>query len=607
MFKFIRGLFRTIYLALKVSAVVVFGTLALFMIVALLSASTQESEGLFIGQGTVLEVAIEGFVVEERQAVSPVAFLGVAGQIEPEARLHDITRALKKATDDDRITGVALKLDRMFGASPAALTEIGLALEAVKASGKPIVAHGDFYTQSQYYLASFADEIWLNPAGFVNLSGYGIYPLYLKEALDKYGVTVNAFRAGEFKSFVEPYTRSDMSPEAREANDAFLSSLWSTYLTEVGENLPDSAGLSAYVNAPLDGLKAVDGDGAQWAVKAGLVTKLMARNEMRDALKARFAEGEDFKTIGYQLYLTDLPSPLSSDKDNVAVLYASGQILDGEQPPGTVGGDTLAERIRNATNTKSIKAIVLRIDSPGGSAFASEIIRQELIAAKAAGKTIVASVGSYAASGGYWIATAADKIIAHPTSITGSIGVFVVVPSFEKTLEDFGVKSDGVSTAPLADAFSLTRGISPLGQDILQIQVDDAYNQFLALVADARQMSVDAVDDIAQGRVWTGAQALERGLIDSYGTLDDAIETAAELAGLEDYNRIMLKDPPTPFEQILERLRPYLGTAAKAPRGKPKSSVQALLETMKATLMTLEVGDIEARCLECLALVQGRR
>ncbi|MEM7569487.1 MAG: signal peptide peptidase SppA [Pseudomonadota bacterium] len=605
-FKFFGNLLMWVYGVLKVSAVLVFGTIALVILFAAVTAGTKEKDAFIIADGTALSIEIEGFVVEEMQPTSPAAVLGVAGTIDAQSRLHDITRALHNAKDDERISGVVLKLDRMFGASPAALNEIGSAIKAFKEAGKPVIAYGDFFIQPQYFLASFADDIWMNSSGFVNISGYSLYPLYFKEALDEYDVTVNAFRAGTFKSFVEPYTRTNMSEAAKEANRAFLGSLWKNYLSTVSANLSDEAQLSTYVNAPLEGLKAAQGDAAQWAADAGLVTQLQPRSDVRAALAERFGDEAEAETIDYRLYLRNLPSDLKSGRDSVAVLYASGEILDGEQPAGTIGGDTLAARIRRAAEAERIKAIVLRIDSPGGSAFASEIIRQELIAAKAKGKKIVASFGGAAASGGYWIATAADTIIAHPTTITGSIGVFLVAPSFENTLQRFGVNSDGVSTAPLADAFSFSRGISPLGKDMLQLQVEQSYGRFLGLVAEARGMDVDAVDAVAQGRVWTGEQARERGLVDDFGDLETAITRAAELAGLEDYNTIMLREPPTPVELILERIRPYLTVrGAKTPTvfSKEPAGLMGSLATIKAELEDLEDGSIQARCLACASLM----
>jgi len=605
MFKLIGALLRGAYRFLKAICVLVFGFIALFLLLATFNSSMQQKEVFTIADGTALDIPIEGFIVEEAQDINPLAFAGLSNDIALETVLLEVTQALKKAKDDDRIKGVVLKLDRMFGGSPAALAEIGTHLKALKEAGKSVHAYGDYYSQPQYYLASFADDIWLNPAGIVSLTGYGIYPLYFKEVLDKYGVTVNTFRVGEFKSFIEPYTRTNMSDQARKANQSFLGDLWTNYTAAVAQNLGPDADLTTYIDKPLDGLRAANGNSGQWALESGLVDELITRDDMRKKLRTIYgSSGGNYKSVNYRTYLRNVATSSASSSDAVAVLYAAGQILDGEQPAGRVGGDTLAKRVRQAASDRSVKAIVLRIDSPGGSAFASEIIRQELIAAKERGKKIVASFGGAAASGGYWIATPADKIMAHPSTITGSIGVFAVIPSFEKTLGDFGIQSDGVATTQLAGAISTTRGISDLGKDLLQVQVEQSYQQFLSLVASARNMSVEDVDRVAQGRVWSGAQARERGLVDDFGTLDDAIELAAELAGLEDYRKIVITDPPTPFEQFLERLQPYFGAqmyqSAQPAQWTP--SVEQLMARAKDTVNALSRGGIYARCVECLSL-----
>ncbi|MEM9880987.1 MAG: signal peptide peptidase SppA, partial [Pseudomonadota bacterium] len=390
MLKFIGALFYGAYRCLKVITVLVFGLFALGILIATINSSMQTKDAFFIADGTALEIPIQGFVVEEAQSIDPLALAGFGADLATETVLVQVTQALKSAKDDERIKGVVLRLDRMFDASPAALAEIGMNLAAVKAAGKTVYAYGDFYTQPQYYLASFADQVWLNPAGIVSLTGYGIYPLYFKEALDKYGVTVNTFRVGEYKSFIEPYTRSDMSDQARQANKSFLGDLWRSYTATVAQNRGEDAALTQYIQKPLEGLKAVEGNSAQWALKSGLVDALITRQDLTSRLGSIFGKsGNDYKKIDYRTYLINAGPKSAAGSDAVAVLFASGQILDGEQPAGQVGGDTLAKRIRQASLNKSVKALVLRIDSPGGSAFASEIIRQELIAAKTRGQKIV--------------------------------------------------------------------------------------------------------------------------------------------------------------------------------------------------------------------------
>lgn len=480
-------------------------------------------------------------------------------EAEPQTLVQDIVDALEYASDDDRITSVFLDLSAMPGGGLSKLKRIGDAIDAFRSSGKPVVASADYFGQGGYYLASRADEIYMHPDGALLIYGFGAYLNYYKDAIDKLRIDWNVFRVGTYKSAVEPYTRNDMSGDDRESLSGVLGQLWTQYKSDIETARELEPGT---IDQALDDLVATvestSGDFGQIALDLGLVDGLLTRAE----LQARLVEiaGEDGDESDYPAaplddYLRQMRMLKGSGEatENVGIVIAAGEILNGSQPPGAIGGDSTAALLREARKDDAVKAVVLRVDSPGGSSFASEVIRNEVDALQAAGKPVVVSMSSIAASGGYWISMAADRIYATPYTITGSIGIFGMFPTFERSLAALGIHSDGVGTTPWAGALRPDRTLSDEATKIFQLSINHGYDDFLSGVALNREMTKEAVDAIAQGRIWTGADALANGLVDEFGELDDAIAAAAELAGLAegDYGRKVLEQKLDPGEQLL--------------------------------------------------------
>jgi protease IV len=457
----------------------------------------------------------------------------------PEARLRDVIDAIEAAKDDKRISSIYLDLGGLDGGGTAKLKEVAQALDEFRKSGKPVIAFGEYYDQPQYYLAAHADEIYLDPQGITYIEGFSNYGMFVKDALEKMSVDWNVFRVGQYKSAVEMFTRNDMSPAEREESLAWLNSIWTTWKTDVARARGlEPAAIQEYADNAPDALRAAGGDLAKVALQAGLVTELAGRYEVEERIAELTGEDEDthsYTGVDYLAYLANVKSSRALSKkagDKVAVIVASGEILPGEQAPGTIGSDTLAGQLREARFDDAVKAVVLRIDSPGGSSFASEIIRREIAALRADGKPVVASMSSLAASGGYYIAMDADRIVASPATLTGSIGIFAMFPTFQRSLERAGVHFDGVGTTALSGEFSPVRPMSDATKDILQQSIDHEYQRSITHVASARKQDVAAVDAIAQGRVWSGADAKRLGLVDQLGGYGDAIKLAAKLANL---------------------------------------------------------------------------
>jgi protease-4 len=508
---------------------------------------------------TALVLDISGPIVEKTTRVSAIDSLSnsLIGQSLPQENLlFDIVDAIRAAKNDDNITGIVLSLSKMSDTNVTKLDYIAKALQEFKSIGKPVFATGDFYTQSQYYLASYADKIFLSPQGGVLLKGYSSYPLYYRRLLEKLDVTTHVFRVGTYKSAVEPFLRDDMSAEAKQANLVWLNQLWDHYLANVTENrkinvqslhLTQSKFLSQFSQA--------QGSLAQWALNLGLVDQLSTRPEIESELANVFGSDREgsYHRVSLDKYLTTVNPPTLVSPNKIAVVVASGAIMDGHQPASRVGGDDIAAQLRRARTDRNIQAVVLRVDSPGGSAFASEVIRNEIDALKAINKPVVVSMSSLAASGGYWIAMSADKIVAAPTTLTGSIGIFSVIPTFEKALKQYGISSDGVGTT-LVSGEGLTNGLSPGAQQAIQLAINNGYQTFISLVANNRNMEINHVDSLAQGRVWTGKDAVELGLVDQLGDFDDAIQLAAELSNIKHYQLNWLEEPLPMTEQILNQL-----------------------------------------------------
>lgn len=471
-----------------------------------------------------------------------------------ENSLFDIVNAIRQAKDDRNITGIVLDLKNFTGADQPSMRYIGKALREFRDSGKPVFAVGENYSQGQYYLASFANKIWLSPQGQVDLHGFATNGLYYKTLLDKLKVSTHVFRVGTYKSAVEPFIRDDMSPAAREADSRWIGELWQNYLHTVSANRQISPQqLFPGAQAIIDGLTSVGGDTAKYALDHKLVDALASSADVEKALTKQFGWSKtenNYRAISYYDYSLKTPADTGG---TIAVIFANGAIMDGEETPGNVGGDTTASQIRDARLDPKVKAIVLRVNSPGGSVNASEVIRAELAAARAAGKPVVVSMGGMAASGGYWISTPANYIVASPSTLTGSIGIFGVINTVENSLSSIGVHSDGVSTSPLAD-ISMTKELSPEVQQMMQLSIEYGYKRFITLVADARKRTPEQIDKIAQGHVWTGEDAKANGLVDSLGDFDDAVAKAAELAKLKQWHLDYYQDEPTVLDMVMDSM-----------------------------------------------------
>jgi protease-4 len=520
------------------------------------------SRHVVVPSSAALVVDLQGDLVEQFSG-DPAAraidkLLGEKQQ--PQTRLRDVVEAIDKAREDSRIKALVLETDEMQGAGLEQLQYIAHAVRDFKKSGKPVFALGDAYDQGQYYLAATADTVFIHPQGGVFLRGFSLYQPYFKDALDKLGVDWNVFRVGKYKSAVEPFMRNDMSPEAREDYTELLGVLWTDYQVEVthARKLPGAA-IKDYIDGLPASLDAEHGDGAKLALDQKLVDKIATPDEMQDAVaKVVGNANHSFRSVEYKQYLDAVDGDGRGDGssgDKVAVVVAEGDIMDGDQPPGAIGGDSTSELIRQARYDDSVKAVVLRVDSPGGSSFASDLILREIELTKQAGKPVVVSMGSVAASGGYWISMAGDKIYASPSTITGSIGIFGMLPTFQDTLAKVGVHSDGVGTTKLSGALDVTRSMSPDAKQLFQLTIDHGYQEFITKVARYRHMKVEDVDAIAQGRVWPGSDAKRLGLVDAYGDLDDAVAEAAKLADLGGrYNVDFIEKQPTFTERLLANM-----------------------------------------------------
>lgn len=551
----------------------------------------------------VLDLNLNGSVVEQP---ARVGWSSVAdGSRIREYRLRDLVAALDSAKDDSRVKAVALDLDGFTGGGQVAIGDLADAVRRVRAAGKPVVAYGVGYTDDSYQLASAASEIWLNPLGAVLIAGPGGSTLFYKGLLDKLGVTANVYRVGTYKSAVEPYIRNDMSPAARENYTALAQARLETWRQSVKQARPN-ANIDLFLKDMTGAVAAAGGDMAKAALGAGLVDRIGDRH----AFETRLAElqgkkdADNLSRIKLSSYVSNVVSP--NPTGPIGVVTVAGLIVDGKAGPGTAGGDTIATEIEDGIRKDGVKALVVRIDSPGGSVLASERIRQALLEAKSKKIPVVVSMGDVAASGGYWVSTPADFVYAEPSTITGSIGVFGVLPSFQGTLQKLGIGADGVKTTPLSGEPDLLKGPSPEASQLLQTGVESIYGRFVGIVAEARHKTPQDVDLIAQGRVWDGGTARQLGLIDGFGGMSDAIAKAAELAKLGDQRGVRYLEPPRKFEdQLLEMLanKESDDDDSSAPTDafatlarQPQQQLAAVIAEMRAIL---DGPSIQARCLEC--------
>ncbi|EEF26187.1 Protease, putative, partial [Ricinus communis] len=497
-----------------------------------------------------------GNVVDQASYIDPLSSL-VSG--DPEIRetlLADMIKAIDTAAKDARIKVLVIQTDAMEYAGLSKLQELAQAIARFRETGKPVIATGDNFNQDQYWLAAQADRVVMNPMGEVLLQGYGVYTPFFKQALDKLDVDFHVFRVGTYKSAVEPFLRDDMSAEVKQNHLVWLNTLWQQYKDGVAARRKIGVErIDDYVNHIDRALAASNGDAGKAAVDAKLVDTLQTREEFNRAMVDQVGEDDDglYNAVDFRDYLTATRS-LPGGHDKIGVIVASGMILDGEQRAGLVGGDTLSDLLRQARDDDDVKAVVLRVDSEGGSAFASEIIRQQLLELQAADKPVVVSMGSVAASGGYWISASADEVWATPATITGSIGIFGAFPTVDKSLAKLGVHTDGVGTTAIADAFRVDRPVSPAVAGAIQSGIEAGYQRFLTVVAEGREMDKAAVDKIGQGQVWAGSDAQRIGLVDHLGGLEDAVGAAAKLAELKDYQQELIEPPRSPQELLIERL-----------------------------------------------------
>jgi protease IV len=538
---------------------VLFNVVLLTFVVFLLLAIIPK-EVSHIPSQSILRLDILGDIVEEKRVYGSVEKLFGdtvdPDAAEPETVLQDILDIIENAATDDRIVALLLNLKHMENAGLNQLQTIGQTLADFKKSGKKIIAAEDYYSQSQYYLASYADRIFLNPMGGVDIHGFGVYRLYFREAMEKLAINYNIFKVGTYKSALEPFTRDNMSPEDRQQNEVWLSALWQVYQDDIRQqrNLKKET-IKNYTTNISEALKSTEGDTAQLALKIGLVDQLATRTDITSYLAGLTQNAESKPSIvgSADYYDSILPSygKIDWQGDKIGLIIAEGNILPGKQPPGLIGGDSLAILIKKAREDKQIKALVVRINSGGGSAFASEIIRQELLMLQKIGKPLIVSMGAVAASGGYWIAADADEIWASAATITGSIGIFGAIPTFEKTLSSLGIYSDGTGTTPLAAGLNLSQPLPEPLKDAIQQAISHSYDQFLKIVATGRELDKSRVAELAEGRIYDGKTALAVGLVDKLGSLAEAIDAAADLAGVTDYSTEYIRPAATVKEQVL--------------------------------------------------------
>jgi protease-4 len=600
--KFVRAIWKLL-VGIKDALVLIFMLLFFGFLYAALSARPAP-----VKDG-VLTLALKGSVVEQPAKLEFADLAG--GSRVREFRLRDLVAALDQAKDDDRVKAVALDLDGFTGGGQTAMSDLADAIRRVRAAHKPVVAYAVGYTNDGYQLAAAASEVWLNPLGAVLVSGPGGSNLYYKGLLDKLGVTANVYRVGTYKSAVEPYTRSDMSPEARQNYEALGQAMLESWRDGVKRARP-KGDVDLFLKDLPGAVTAAGGDMATAALRAGLVDKLGDRRDFEARLAALGGTDErapgGYNRIKLASYIADKVDEKPTGP--IGIVTVAGMIVDGKASSGTAGGDSIAPAIEAAVREKTIKALVVRVDSPGGSVLASERIRQALVEAKEHKIPVVVSMGNVAASGGYWVSTPADFIYAEPSTITGSIGVFGILPSFQGTLQKLGIGADGIKTTPLAGEPDLLKGPSPEANQLIQTGVESTYRRFLTIVAASRHKSPADIDRIAQGRVWDGGTAHQIGLVDGFGGISDAIAKAAQLAKLGDERSVRYLEPPKGFrEQFLDSLAADSDDTTTSDDAfamfteRPRQQLAAALAEVRAILSG---PTIQVRCLECPVAAPAR-
>lgn len=574
---------------------------ALFMIF-----SASQSAPVVIKNNSILTLNLVGDIVEQKTFVDPYDelvsdFAGNRNQ-HPETLLIDVLDVIREAKGDPKIKALVLNLHSLKNTGLNKLQEIALAINEFKQTGKNVIAYGDYYSQSQYYLAAHADELYLHPMGAISLDGFGRYNMYYKAALEKLKINAHIFRVGTFKSAVEPFIRDDMSEAAKKANINWLGDLWTIYKQDVATARQiETSNFDESVDGFLEKLTQANGSFSTFALDNNWIDGLKSHQELDKYLNEKY--GKDINYVNFNHYLASMTQQTDSQpRDEVAIVVAKGTIYDGKRKPGEIGGQSTAALLKQARLDKSVKAVVLRVDSPGGSAFASELIRNEVDAIKQAGKPIVVSMSSMAASGGYWISASADEIWAAPSTITGSIGIFGMFLTYEDSLRALGVTTDGVATTEL-NGLSAVRALDPQMGKVIQLAIEHGYDQFISLVAEERSIAKADVDKIAQGRVWSGKTAFEIGLVDKLGYFNDAIESAANMAKLSDYDIKVVETKLNPMELFMQELFKTYGPNLADNYDIRHQSIQSLfgdltIEAEKWTEMNDPAG-VYIYCLEC--------
>ncbi|WP_298440379.1 signal peptide peptidase SppA [uncultured Ferrimonas sp.] len=598
--------FRLIFSVINTFRRIVLNVLFFTVLALIVIGFSRDSAAPTVQDGAALVIALDGIVVEELTPVDPFeALTGQDSDRPQEILLADLLHSIDQAGKDDRIKGIVLKPGN-FKASIAKLEDIGTALARYKENGKPLLFFGGGIDQSNYYLASYADEITINPGGGVAIEGFGMSRLYYNEALQNLKVTTHLYRVGKYKSFAESYTRNDMSAPAREAAQAVIDDLWQSYVDTVSSNREiDPRALAPSLDNISLLLDENGNDPAAMALATGLVDTLATDIAMRDSLMQTFGADEEddskLNAIGLQDYaamVAPTANPLQQNK--IAIIVAKGTILNGDQPSGTIGGVSTSKLLRQARQDDQVKAVVLRVDSGGGSAYASEQIRQEVLALQEAGKPVVASMGSVAASGGYWISASTDRIFAQKDTITGSIGIISMFQTFENAAEYIGVHQDGVATSDIRQ-ISFIEPLNDKIGPIMQRLMDKGYHDFISLVAKSRQMELEQVDAIAQGRIWSGADALELGLVDELGSLEQAVIAAASLADLSDYDTKVIGHELSPEQELLREVMNNVAVYLPAPNSETKLlwQLKGLLKPIAEQMQLDDPNNLYYLCMEC--------
>jgi len=533
--------------------------LLILLVIFSVVIGAMSASGPLVPKKAALVIRPIGNIVEQLEG-DPYdrALAELMDEADTQTLVQDIVDGLNYAQDDDRIAAVFLDLSAIPGGGLSKLQRIGVAIDEFRSADKVVIANADFYGQGSYYLASHADEIYMHPDGLLLLRGFGIYQNYFKQAIDNLKVDWNVFRVGTHKSITEPYTANSMSDPVRESMASLLDQLWGLYKQDIQNARGiDENTIDDLLDNLIENTKSQDGELAELAVDHGFVDELLTRDEVRERIIDVVGADSDNENTYAATELGDYLDQMRLLKgdgvadENVAIIIASGEIQNGTKPAGTIGGDSTARLLRKARNDDSVKAVVLRVDSPGGSTFASEVIRNEVDEIKAAGKPVVVSMSSLAASGGYWISMTADRIYATPYTITGSIGVLGMFPTFQRSLDTLGITTDGVGTTLWAGEFRGDRAMSEDAKALFQLVINKTYDKFISNVATHRGIDKEEVDGIAQGQVWTGNEALENGLIDEIGNIDEAIAAAAELAELDEYGEKYFEKELSPGEQMI--------------------------------------------------------